>query len=143
MTKLEQIINHFDTTNDMREAGYILTTGQFLDLSEKNNGGSRGIRSADHRDINMFYDNLSGTESLIQFMNDGNIRLMPESGGIDLSVKPNKQQIQALRIFINHFNGEVVLDISSLNGNNVFNHEYSMKTASAKIINDINNYFEK
>ncbi|MDD4779222.1 MAG: hypothetical protein PHT02_01270 [Tissierellia bacterium] len=141
MTTLQNIINHFGITEDIREAGYILINGQFLDLSEKNNGGEVGYRTADHRDINMFYDNKSNTESLIAFMNEGNIRLTPETKGIDITIKPNKEQQQALRQFINYFKGECLLDISDENGKNLFNKEYSIKTSSTKIINDIMDYF--
>jgi site-specific recombinase XerD len=144
MDIVNKVINHFGITNDMREAGYILINGQFLDMSEKNNGGCKGTRTADHRDINMFYEHTeNATQALINFMNDGNIRLMPECGGIDITIKPNHLQLSALRTFINYFNGEIILDISDNNGKNLYNHEYNTKTSSSKIISDIINYFEK
>ena len=142
MNTIDIAIKHFGTTNDLREAGYILTNGKFLDLSEKNNGGEAGTRSADHRDINICYSNLGNTESLIQFMNEGNIRLMPETAGIDLVTKPNKEQLTALREFINYHHGEVILDISDSKGNNLHSVEYPIKTASSKILSDINSYFD-
>ncbi len=142
MTNIDIAMKHFGTTNDIREAGYILTNGKFLDLSEKNNGGEAGTRSADHRDINICYSNLGNTESLIQFMNEGNIRLMPETAGIDLTTKPKKEQITALRKVINYYHGEVILDISDSKGNNLHSVEYPIKTASSKVINDINSYFD-
>ena len=141
MNSIDIAITHFGTTNNIAESGYVLINGKFLDLSEKNNGGQSGQRSADHRDINICYDDKDGTDALIQFMNEGNIRLLPENGGIDLSVKPNDKQISALRYYINYFKGECILDISTLSGNNAFNHEYPVKTASTRILNDIENYF--
>ena len=141
MSSIDIAIKHFGTTNNIAESGYILTNGKFLDLSEKNNGGQAGYRTADHRDVNICYDDKDGTAALIAFMNEGNIRLLPENGGIDLSVKPNDKQKLALRYYINYFKGECILDISTLSGNNAFNHEYSIKTASTRILNDIENYF--
>ena len=142
MKTIDIAMKHFGTTNDIREAGYILTNGKFLDLSEKNNGGKAGTRNADHRDVNICYENLGNTEALIQFMNEGNIRLMPETAGIDIVTKPNKEQIAALRKVINYYHGEVILDISDQKGYNLKSVEYPMKTASSKVINDINSYFD-
>lgn len=142
MTNVDIVMKHFGTTKDIREAGYILTNGKFLDLSEKNNGGEAGTRSADHRDINICYENLGNTESLIQFMNEGNIRLIPETAGIDIATKPNKEQIIALRKVINYYHGEVILDISDSKGNNLHSVEYPIKIASNKILSDINSYFD-
>ena len=142
MKTIDIAIKHFGITNDIREAGYILTNGKFLDLSEKNNGGKAGTRNADHRDVNICYENLGNTEALIQFMNEGNIRLMPETAGIDIATKPNKEQLTALRKFINYYHGEVILDISDSKGNNLHSVEYPIKTASSKILNDINSYFD-
>lgn len=141
MNSIDIAVKHFGTTRNIKEAGYILTNGMFLDLSEKNNGGQSGQRSADHRDVNICYDDKDGTDALIAFMNEGNIRLLPENGGIDLSVKPNNQQKSALRDFINYFKGEIILDISDSNGRNISNHEYPIKTASTRILEDIENYF--
>lgn len=141
MNAIDIAIKHFGITRNIKEAGYLLTNGKFLDLSEKNNGGTGGYRSADHRDINVCYEDKGNTESLIAFMNEGNIRLCPETGGIDLSVKPNEQQKTALRDFINYFKGEIILDISDSNGRNISNHEYPIKTASTRILEDIENYF--
>lgn len=68
---------------------------------------------------------------------------MPEYQGINLQVKPNSKQKMTLRDYINYFNGEIILDISDKNGNNISNIEYTEKTASSKILNDIENYFNK
>jgi len=42
-------------TGDIREAGYILPDGTLIDLSGKSEGGSAGMRSYDHREINRVY----------------------------------------------------------------------------------------
>ena len=145
MLDINKVIEVYGTTQDVREAGYILTNGNYLDLSEKNNGGTPHTRNADHRDINQCFEseNMGNTEALINFMNDGNIRLLPESGGIDLSIKPNSKQKMALRDYINYFNGDILIEIDNENGKQIFSKQYSKKTASSKILNDIENYFNK
>lgn len=135
---VQRAVDIYGTTEDIRESGFILRDGRFLDLSEKNNGGESGMRSADHRDIAQCYDdNIDGTEAMMRFMNEGNIRLNPESGGIDISAPPTEQQRSALREYINYFKGEVILDISTETGNCLHSQEYSLKTASSAVINAI------
>ena len=41
----------FGTTQDMREAGYLLADGTVLDFSGKRDGDPRGVRYMDHREI--------------------------------------------------------------------------------------------
>ncbi len=132
----------FGTTYDWNETGYILTDGRRLDLSEKNNGGPRGHRSADHRIVGTLYEDLQGTAALVDFMNRGNIRITPETGGIDISVAPNKKQLDVLDSYISKNRGEVIVDISDEQGNNLYSWEYAKGTYSKKIINDITNFFK-
>ena len=132
----------FGTTYDWNETGYILTDGRRLDLSEKNNGGPRGHRSADHRIVGTLYEDLQGTAALVDFMNRGNIRIIPETGGIDISVAPNKKQLDVLDSYISKNRGEVIVDISDEQGNNLYSWEYAKGTYSKKIINDITNFFK-
>ena len=137
---------HFGTTYKISEAGYLLTDGKLLDFSGKHEGGPGGYRSVDHRDITDALGEDYGGDSysggMIQFMGEGNIRLSPESGGINLSVKPNKAQLSTLDRFITNFRGEVILDIDDANGNTVVSVEYPKRTYSKRIINDIIAYFD-
>jgi hypothetical protein len=139
--------DHFGTTYKINEAGYLLTDGKLLDFSGKHEGAPGGYRTVDHRDIADAFDGDYGdgsySGSMIQFMQAGNIRLSPESGGINLAVKPNKEQLNALDRYITNFRGEVVLDIDDANGNTVVSVEYPVRTYSKRIINDINEYFDK
>ena len=138
--------DYFGTTYKISEAGYLLTDGRLLDFSGKNQGASGGYRSVDHRDITDAFDGDYGDGSysggMVQFMQEGNIRLIPESGGINLAVKPNKEQLSTLDRYITNFRGEVILDIDDANGNTVVSIEYPKRTYSKKIINDINEYFD-
>ena len=137
---------HFGTTYKISEAGYLLTDGRLLDFSGKHEGGPGGYRTVDHRDITDALGDDYGDDTysggMIRFMGEGNIRLSPESGGINLSVKPNKAQLSTLDRYISNFRGEVILDIDDGNGNTVISVEYPKRTYSKRIINDINAYFD-
>ena len=134
---------HFGSTYNWNETGYRLKNGKRLDFSGKNYGARGGSRTIDHRDIDEVYnDELSGTEAMIDFINRGNIRIMPEVGGVELSAVPTKAQKEALDSFISKYRGKITLDISDENGDNLLSVEYPRGTFSKKILNDIEQYFE-
>lgn len=135
--------NEFGTTTDMREAGYLLPDGSMLDFSEKNNGGEPGIRGADHRDIaRVINDRSYGTmtEYLDDFINEGAIRLIPESGAFSVAQQPTKEQKNILRNFIYKHNGEVDVEIYK-DGHSVANPYYRERTSPQRVLNDIDAYF--
>lgn len=76
-----------------------------LDFSEKKNGGTAGQRCTDHRDISFVYDDVYGTDALIKYMNEGNIRVMPECAGIELSIEPTQEQYNTIAKIIKYFAG--------------------------------------
>lgn len=135
-------ISYFGTTNDFNETGYILPDGTLLDFSEKQNGGMCGMRTLDHREVAEIL-HLPQTESLIQFMNDGCIRVMPESPGLDISVPPTSEQLDMISEFVNYYGGEIYVDFSDMRGNNVGYFVYPANTASSRVISDITTFFEK
>lgn len=49
----EEAVQHYGLTDDLSEAGYILPDGRMLDLSGKNQGGTPGVRSIEHRTVAM------------------------------------------------------------------------------------------
>ena len=137
---------HFGKTYSWAETGYLLLDGTRLDLSGKHDGAPGGYRTVDHRDITeaLGYDYGGGDYSgaLIQFMSEGNIRIIPECNGINLSVKPTKAQEQVLSNYISKYRGEVMLDIDDLNGNTVVSVEYPYGTYYTTVLNDIRDWFE-
>ena len=137
---------YFGTTYKIAEAGYLLRDGKLLDMSGRHEGAPGGYRTVDHRDITDAFDGDYGDGSysggMVQFMQAGNIRLSPESGGINLSTKPNAKQLDVLDRYISSFRGEVTLDIDNANGDTVVSIEYPKRTYSKRIINDINEYFD-
>lgn len=141
----KQDLDYFGRTYNWNETGYITRDGSRVDLSGKHEGGPGGYRAVDHRDISDAlgddYGDGGYSGAMIQFISEGNIRISPESGGIDLSVQPTRAQEQALADFISRNRGEVILDIDRPNGDTVASVEYPRGTHSTKVINDIRNYF--
>lgn len=136
----------FGKTYSWNETGYITTDGTKLDFSGRHDGGPGGYRAVDHRDIRdalgLDYGGDDYSGAMVQFMSEGNIRISPESGGINLSVMPIKAQLDTLADFISKNRGEVILDLDDTNGNTVSSTEYPKGTHSSKVINDIRAYFE-
>lgn len=136
----------FGKTYSWNETGYITTDGTKLDFSGRHDGGPGGYRTVDHRDIRdalgLDYGGDDYSGAMVQFMSEGNIRISPESGGINLSVMPTKAQLDTLADFISKNRGEVILDMDDTNGNTVSSTEYPKGTHSSKVINDIRAYFE-
>ena len=142
----KKAIAYFGKTYNWNETGYLTPAGTKLDFSGRHEGGPGGYRTVDHRDIRDAIgedyggDDYSG--SMVQFMSEGNIRISPESGGINLSVEPTKSQMDALSDFIGKNRGEVILDLDTPDGQTVSSTEYPRGTHSSKVLNDIKAYFK-
>jgi hypothetical protein len=142
----KKAIAYFGKTYNWNETGYLTPAGTKLDFSGRHEGGPGGYRTVDHRDIRDAIgedyggDDYSG--SMVQFISEGNIRISPESGGINLSVEPTKSQMDALSDFIGKNRGEVILDLDTPDGQTVSSTEYPRGTHSSKVLNDIKAYFK-
>ena len=136
----------FGKTYSWNETGYITMDGTKLDFSGRHDGGPGGYRAVDHRDIRdalgLDYGGDDYSGAMVQFMGEGNIRISPESGGINLSVMPTKAQLDTLADFISKNRGEVILDLDDTNGDTVSSTEYPRGTHSSKVVNDIKAYFK-
>ena len=75
---------HFGTTEDFREAGWILPDGSMLDFSGKNEGGTPGQRMRDHTEIGFITPAGSGPQ-IDYFEGQGGIRFSNMDRG-DLAV---------------------------------------------------------
>ena len=137
---------HFGRTFSWNETGYLTQDGKKIDFSGKHDGGPGGYRTVDHRDISealgLDYGGDDYSGSMVQFMSEGNIRISPESGGINMSVAPTKAQEQALDDFISRERGEVMLDIDAPGGDTVVSVEYPRGTRASKVLSDIRQYFK-
>lgn len=119
---------------------YLLVDGKMLDGSGYKNGGSRYYRSLDHREI---CDVYSG--DMVDFINEGNIRLTPESPGISLIVEPNRKQYAVLAAYIDYFlfkDSVFYIDfMESKFGETVYSMEFDSQDTVLYIINQIKQYF--
>lgn len=145
-SEYEKMENHFGTTKNYDVAGYLLIDGEMLDFSGKHWGDPTSTsRQVDHRDIQEVLDGRgnNGVNAMIDMIGNRNIRLMPETGGINLSHAPNGYQEKVLRGYINHFRGEIIVDVDEVGGDTIDSFRYNRGTSSEKILNDIRNYFNK
>lgn len=137
----QKAVDTFGTTERVDLASYILTNGEMLDFSD-----GQGYRVKDHREISEILDMPDSAEysdSLIYFMNMGNIRM--QTYGIDISSAPNAEQISRLRDVIPEImkdNDEFSVDFSKKNGYSAGSVTYPKGTATSKILSDINEFFE-
>lgn len=142
----EKMEKHFGTTNNFNVAGYLLRDGKMLDFSGKHWGDKYStFRQVDHRDIQEYLEGRgnNGVNAMIDMLANGNIRLAPEMGGINLAVKPNGYQTNVLRGYITKFRGEVMVDIDEVGGDTIHSFSYPRGTSADKVLNDINAYFDR
>ncbi len=133
----------FKTTRNFNEAGYLLPDGKMLDFS----GSERNHRYRDHREIGEIYEATQGANALNRFLNDGNIRIMAESPGVDISanVEPTAEQYAAIRKFVMSHGtdkGEFFVDFSNSDGRNVGNYSYNRNVSPERVLNDIKYFYE-
>ena len=128
----------FGTTNSFRKAAFILRDGTLLDFSS---GSDRRIE--DHRAIARAYEGVAEfgtmTEYLIDFMNQGNIRLMPECG-LDICTRPTSKQCAAIRRFA-AYKREFYVELSNERGNRVSFEEFD-SLPSFDVAKKVCDYFD-
>lgn len=141
----QKAVSTFGTTYSWNETGYLTPSGKQLDFSGKRDGAQAGYRSMDHRDVSELYDaeGVGGTDAMIKFMNEGNIRISPEMGGINLQSMPTQAQFDKLQSFVRKNGGEVTIDFDDANGNTLHSIEYPQGTGPVRINNDIKRYYNE
>ena len=141
----KQAVKEFGYTPYFYDAGYIVPNGKMLNFSGEK-GQHYGSRGEDHRAIGAIYENTKGTDALVRFMNDGNIRIMAETPGLDISAltEPSKEQYTTIRRFANEFSdgGYFAVDLSDENGKTVGTLEYEGNINPTRIANDIKHFYE-
>lgn len=141
----DAVLKFFGRTYNWNETGYITADGSRVDLSGRHDGAPGGYRTVDHRDVRdalgLEYGGEDYSGAMVQFMHEGNIRISPESGGINVQIEPTKAQYDKLEQFVQHNKGEVTLDLDDENGNTVGSVEYAPRTRASKVISDIKAYF--
>lgn len=139
---LNFIKKEMGTTDSFEEAGYIAQDGSLLDFSGKRDGAMGGERVMDHREIRLpeswgLEDGYS--EKMLKYMDMGGIRIDANSGLLNLNRKPTPKQRNIISRYIRTVNNdEIYLEI----GDRALEQEYRAKTSPAKILKDIDEYFE-
>ena len=141
----KQAVKEFGYTPYFYDAGYITPNGKMLNFSG-DKGKHYGSRGQDHRAIGAIYANIDGSKAMIKFMGEGNIRIMAESPGIDISsvAEPTKEQYATIRKFVREYaNREYFnIDLTDAEGHTVGNYEYDGKVSAERVVNDIKYFFE-
>lgn len=135
----------FGTTEDFRRAGYILPDGQMLDFAQNDR-----TRDTDHREIMSVFGSAevkNGTEALNEFLLDGNVRVMAEAPGVDLSADtaPTTQQLEQIWRMVQELGGEkrqFTLDISTADGRVTAGKEYSGRVDADRVVREIREYYQ-
>ena len=147
----KNIKNHFGVTGNFNVAGYMLKDGKMLDFSGKHwsKNAPSGVvfdsRQVDHRDIGeALPDENSGRDSMVNMISNGNIRLMPEIGGINLAVAPSKNQRVVLRRYIEYMSPRegIIVDIDKVGGDTIKSFTYDKGVSANRVMSDIDNYFK-
>ena len=134
----------FGVTEEFRRAGYILPDGQMLDFAQNDRS-----RDTDHREILEVFgpaEVKTGTEALNEFLLDGNVRVMAEGPGIDLSAdaEPTAQQLEQIWKMVDELSGErgqFILDISTADGRVAASKAYSGSVDADKVVREIRDYY--
>ena len=135
----------FGTTGAFEKAGYILPDGEMLNFAQ-----NEAVRDTDHREIMDVFgptDVTEGTDALNKFLAEGNIRVMAEQPGIDLSasVEPTAQQLEQIREMAKTLGAEkrqFTLDFSTKNGDIAATKDYSGRIDADKIVREIRAYYK-
>ena len=135
----------FGVTEEFRRAGYILPDGQMLDFAQNDRS-----RDTDHREILEVFGPAgvkNGTEALNEFLLDGNVRVMAEAPGVDISADtaPTAQQLEQIRKMAEQLGGErrqFTLDISTADGRVAASKEYSGRVDADKVVREIREYYK-
>ena len=152
----EKIFNaakkRFGTTQDLREAGYILPDGTMLDFSGRHQmdegadtSGLRGQRAVDHRDVKQLNYEADGNTpsgidtSMPDFIERGAIRIDVNAGTINLAVAPTAAQQAVLRRLVARNDGAVSVDF----GNGWDSEHYAEydEASPRRVLSDIDRYF--
>ena len=135
----------FGVTEEFRRAGYILPDGQMLDFAQNDRS-----RDTDHREILEVFgpaEVKNSTEALNEFLLDGNVRVMAEAPGVDISADtaPTAQQLEQIRKMAEQLSGErgqFTLDISTADGRVAASKEYSGRVDADKVVREIREYYK-
>ena len=142
----QEVLEKYGRTFSWNTTGYIFKNGTKLDLSGKSVGAPGGYRALDHRDIFDIYEVDSYTDAMIEFMARGNIRVAPESPGINLIVEPTDAQYEQITSLVERLGWkekEFHVDFDNENGSTIGSLDYDGNVSARKVIADIKYFFKE
>ena len=142
-------VEHYGTTEDYARAAYLLPDGRMLDFTDGNAGEKRGL---DHRNIqNVFGPAELGPDAtqasyLNTFIREGNVRIMPEGPGVDISaeVKPTAAQYERIAEMADTLgvqNRKFSVDLSDADGKQIATRQYEGRVRGSDVVNDIKTFY--
>ncbi len=139
-------VEEFGYTPYFNDAAYILPDGRMLNFSGEK-GKHFGRRGKDHRAIGVIYETVSGGEAMTKFMNEGNVRIMVESPGIDIGTDEELtvSQYNTISRFIYEYAGKrrrFFVDFTNSKGKLIGSLEYDGDVSSREVVYDIKDYFK-
>ena len=141
----DRAAKRFGYTQEFKYAGYLLPDGKLLDFTSEE-GKRDGKRDKDHREIGDIYEYTHQSAALLRFLNDGNIRIMAETPGIDLTVthEPTSQQYAEIKRFVREYadKRQFMVDISGADGRIVGTYTYDGRISADRVVSDIQYYFQ-
>ena len=142
----QEVLEKYGRTFSWSTTGYIFKNGTKLDLSGKSVGAPGGYRALDHRDIFDIYEVDSYTDAMIEFMARGNIRVAPESPGINLIVEPTEAQYEQITSLVERLGWkekEFHVDFDNENGSTIGSLDYDGNVSARKVVADIKYFFKE
>lgn len=142
----KEAVKEFGYTPYFYDAGYITPNGRMLNFSGEK-GKHYGTRGQDHRAIGVVYPaGISGSDAMIRFMSEGNIRIMAETPGVDIAagVEPTREQYSTIGKFAREYADQrfFTIDFTDENGRTVATLNYEGAIRPDRIKADIKHYFE-
>lgn len=139
----QKAIDALGLTQYKTRAGFMLKDGRMLDLT------FGGNPREDHRAVQDAFDDTdldTGSDYLIQFMNEGNIRLIPEIPGVDIATAPTHDQLIALKDYIQFWinrDRHFEVQISDALGRQIDWKEYNGYYPVSNILGDIVGHYHE
>lgn len=143
----KEAVKEFGYTPYFYDAGYILPNGKMLNFSGIK-GKHTGRRAQDHRAIGTIFATTKGSDGMYRFVNDGNIRIMAEAPGLDISAEhePTPEQYRQIKSFVRESRDEgyFAVDFTDATGRNTGSMEYDedSRISADRIVNDIKYYYQ-
>ena len=146
-TLVDEVSEYYDSpyTDNYAEAGFVFPDGQMLRM------GMDGQRGEDHRIASHAYDDISDREeALNSFINEGNIRWMPEMSTMEFgtAAEPTAEQYEWIRNVARNYstlNGMIrgirEIDFTDADGETIESKLVNNKSADA-IVNDIKRFYK-